>query len=87
MKDLSLFCLLILTSRRSSHMFFVWDGNHKLQVWLPYINYLHNDEPSWHISIDSIILDTFHGLIELFIAMMYDALPSPGVNPLEGSPM
>ncbi len=30
----------------SKHMFFVWDGNHKLHVWLPYINYLHNDEPS-----------------------------------------
>jgi hypothetical protein len=50
-------------------MFFVWDGNHKLQAWLLYINYLHNDEPSWHISIDSIIFDTFQGLAELLIAM------------------
>jgi hypothetical protein len=21
-------------------MFFVWDGNHRLQAWLPYINHL-----------------------------------------------
>jgi hypothetical protein len=49
-------------------MFFVWDGNHRLEAWLLYINHLHNDEPSWHISIDSIILDTFHGLMGL-IAM------------------
>ncbi len=54
----------------SKHMFLVWDGNHKLQVWLPYINCLHNDEPSWHISMDSIIFDTSHGPIELLPAMM-----------------
>jgi hypothetical protein len=30
---------------------------------------LHNDEPFWHISIDSIVLDTSHGCGELFIAM------------------
>jgi hypothetical protein len=42
------------------HMFFVWDGNHML----------HDDEPSWHISIDSIFLDTSHGLVELLTAMM-----------------
>ncbi len=30
-------------------MLFVWDGNHRLQAWLPYINYLQDDEPPWHI--------------------------------------
>ncbi len=40
-----------------------------LQVWLPYINHLHTGEPFWHISIDSIVLDTSHGLIKLLIAM------------------
>ncbi len=49
-------------------IFFVWDGNHRLQAWLLYINCLHDDEPSWHISVDSIVLDTFHGLIELLTA-------------------
>ncbi len=51
-------------------MFFVWDGKHKLQTWLPYINHLHDDEPSWHIFIDSIVLDTSHdGLVELLTTM------------------
>jgi hypothetical protein len=53
----------------SKCIFFEWDGNHMLHVWLPYINCLHNDGPSWHIYIDSIILDTSHGLVELLIAM------------------
>ncbi len=39
-------------------MVFIWDGNHKFQTWLPHINYVHNDEPSWHIFVDSIIQDT-----------------------------
>ncbi len=50
-------------------MSFVWDHNDRLQALLPYIDYLHNDEPSWHISMDSIVFDTFHGLVELLIAM------------------
>jgi hypothetical protein len=37
-------CLLILTwSLSLGTCFFVWDGNHRLQTWLPYINYLHDD--------------------------------------------
>ncbi len=51
------------------HIFFVWDGNHRLQAWVPYINHLHDDEPFWHIFVDSNVLDTFHGLVELLPAM------------------
>ncbi len=70
MRDLSLSCLSILTSSLSPcTCFFVWDGNHKLQAWVPYINLLHNDEPSQYISIDCIVLDIFHGLVEPLIAM------------------
>jgi hypothetical protein len=36
---------------------------------LLYITCLHVDEPSWHISIDSIVLDTFHELVEFYTAM------------------
>lgn len=54
----------------SMHIFFVQDGNHGLQAQLPYINCLQDDEPSYHISIDSIILNTFHGLVEFFTATM-----------------
>ncbi len=69
MRYLSLFFLVILTSSRSlGTFFFVQDGNHKLQAWLPYINHMHNDEPSWHIFVDSIVLNTSHELVELLIA-------------------
>jgi hypothetical protein len=30
---------------------------------------LHNDEPSWHIFVDSIVLDTSHGLVEFLTTM------------------
>jgi hypothetical protein len=51
-------------------MFFVWDCNHRLYAWLPYIKHLHDDEPSWHIFVDSVFLNTFHGLVELLTVMM-----------------
>jgi hypothetical protein len=50
-------------------MFFVWDDSQKLQTYLPYINRLHNDEPSWHIFGDFIVLNTLYGFVELLIAM------------------
>jgi hypothetical protein len=37
---------------------------------MPYIHYVHNEDPSWHMSMDSIVLNTYHGLDKLFIAMM-----------------
>lgn len=53
----------------SNKMFFIWDENHHIQAWMPYISRLHIDEPFWHISIDSILLDTCHGLEDLCTAM------------------
>jgi hypothetical protein len=53
----------------SKHFFLYGNGNYKLQAWMPYINHLHDDEPSWHIFVDSIVLDTFHGLVELLTSM------------------
>jgi hypothetical protein len=40
----------------SGKMFMVWDGNHRLQVWLPIINNEHKDDPSWYHAVESIIL-------------------------------
>jgi hypothetical protein len=37
-KDPNLVCL-------SSKTFFVWDKNHRIQAWMPYISKLHNDDP------------------------------------------
>jgi hypothetical protein len=32
-------------------------------------NCVHNENVSWHISVDFILLDTSHGLVELLVAM------------------
>ncbi len=53
----------------SNKMFFVWDENHQIYAWMPYISILHNDDPSWHIFADIILFDTFERLVELFIVM------------------
>lgn len=39
------FLQLDLDFLKLSHKrFFVWDGNHHLQAWLPYINRVHQDD-------------------------------------------
>lgn len=43
------------------HVFFVWA--------ITKFNCVHNENVSWHISIDFILLDTSHGLVELLVAM------------------
>jgi hypothetical protein len=55
----------------SRQTFFVWDDNHKLQAWLLYIQHVHNEYPKWHYLVDFIVLDTSHGLVELFTTMKY----------------
>jgi hypothetical protein len=35
-------------------MFMVWNGNHRLQAWLPIINNEQRDDPSWHFLVESI---------------------------------
>lgn len=39
-----------------SKMFMVWNENHRLQAWFPIINNEYGDNPSWHFSVESIIL-------------------------------
>jgi hypothetical protein len=39
-------------------MFFICDGNYCYEAWTTYINRLHEMDQSWHISVDSIFLDT-----------------------------
>ena len=41
----------------SGKMFMVWDGNHRLQAWLPLINRDHADDFQWHYAVESIILE------------------------------
>ncbi len=54
----------------SKCMFFVWDDNHKLQAWLPYIQLVHNEDLEWHYLVDSIVLYIVHGLVKFLIAMI-----------------
>jgi hypothetical protein len=56
---------------RWNKIFLVWDGNHCLQAWLPYVNMVHWKDPAWHISMDAIVLDTIVGFVELFKVMAY----------------
>jgi hypothetical protein len=30
-------------------MFYVWDGNHRLQAWYPYIERVHPNDEDWHV--------------------------------------
>ncbi len=57
----------------SSKMFHVWDGNHRLQPWFPYIERAHPKDEDWHICVESFVLDTRDGLVELLTVM-------PGLN-------
>jgi hypothetical protein len=51
-------------------MFYVWDSNHQLQAWMPYISRVHPNDLSWHIVVDFIMLDMREGLIHLLIVMI-----------------
>jgi hypothetical protein len=42
--------------------FHVWDGNHHLQAWQPYIDLNHPNELKWHVKVDSFVLDTTNNL-------------------------
>jgi len=47
-----------LQSKPSLHhlmgkMFHVWDGNHRLQAWYPYINEVHAKNKSRHVQVTS----------------------------------
>ena len=43
-------------SRFSNKMFFVWDGNHRLKAWMPYISECHPDDLAFHVHVKSILL-------------------------------
>jgi len=53
----------------SGKMFFVFDGNHRLQAWKPYIDRLHSNDLKWHYSVDSIVLDISSNVPHVLIAM------------------
>ena len=52
-------------------IFFVCDGNHRLQAWLNHIQRLHKTEEDWHYLVDSILLDT-KGKIGVLMQVMHN---------------
>jgi hypothetical protein len=56
--------------RFSGRICYVWDDNHQLQAWMPYISRVHPYDFSLHIVVDSIMLDMREGLVHLLIAMI-----------------
>jgi hypothetical protein len=51
-------------------MFHIWDWNHHLQTWRPYIDLNHPNEEDWHIFVEAFVLDTTNGLVELLTAII-----------------
>ena len=41
----------------SNKMFMVWDGNHRLQAWMPIIEQFHAHDINWHFCVEGVILD------------------------------
>ncbi len=49
----------------------MWDGNHRLQSWLPIINQDHTHDHTWHYVVESIILDV-KGDIATMLAALHE---------------
>jgi hypothetical protein len=58
-------------SSLKNRMFFICDGNHRYKAWTRYIERLHKMDQSWHISVDSICLNT-EGKIGALLNAMHD---------------
>jgi hypothetical protein len=52
-------------------MFFICDGNHRRIAWMNRISRLYSNVPSWHYSVDTIILET-KGRIGVLMNVMND---------------
>ncbi len=49
--------------------FFVWDNNHRLKAWYPFINKMHYEGKEWHIMPECIVLEGTKNVIQLLMAM------------------
>jgi hypothetical protein len=53
----------------SGKMFMVWDGNHRLQAWLPIINNEHKNYRTWHFAVECIILVVNGDIAQMLTAL------------------
>ena len=50
-------------------MFWVWDGNHRLQAWMSVIDKHYLGKSTWHIFVDPILLNPAHDVVVMLTAM------------------
>jgi hypothetical protein len=55
----------------SNKMFTVWDGNHRLQAWMPIIEQFHTHDINWHFCVEGVILDP-RGDVPSVIAALHE---------------
>lgn len=53
----------------SGKMFHVWDGNHRIQAWMPIISNDHPEDFDWHFSVESIILEVKGDVVSMLTAL------------------
>ena len=59
-------------SRFSRKMFFVWDGNHRLKAWMPYIAECHPTDVSFHVHVKAILLKVTNENHDVLLNAMTD---------------
>ena len=52
-------------------MFYVWDGNHRLNAWWRFIDGVHPSDRNWHYSVSSVVLNP-KGQISVLLNCMHD---------------
>jgi hypothetical protein len=55
----------------SNKMFMVWDGNHRLQAWMPIIEQFHTHDINWHFCVEGVILEP-RGDVPSVIATLHE---------------
>ena len=59
-------------AKYSNRMFFVWDGNHRLKAWMPYIEECHREDPEFHVPVRAIVLKVTDENCDLVLNAMTD---------------
>ena len=53
----------------SNRMFFVWDGNHRLQAWWKFISQTHPLDYNWHYAVRAMVFLTKNDVTSILTAM------------------
>ena len=58
--------------RFSNRMFFVWDENHRLKAWMPYITECHPEDLAFHVHVKAILLKVTNENHDVLLNAMTD---------------